>query len=992
MDHLELSSVVPPPAIPRKSRERDRLRHHRQNSHTSSRRLDPPPIIDSRRHREPDIFADWTDRDRQVYANRYPKTKEGERERESETTITVPPTPASPEVISSLITSLSAISRPLSNHFESPSYLSPIGPGSPISISFPGSPTQSTTAGGSFGVDYGAFSKPSLGELREEDVPIDELAASAPVIRTSKPPSGLSVLTAPKSPRSPGARESSGGLKGLLSRSSSALSRPSSKGSLTSGGAESVGNSIGKLSVEPRNEQPLSPGPDGHGLRKQRSFESWGWKNSRSQRSLKYISSKEVLREKEADKKRGSYGTPGHNPPSGSTTPRLDPLFTESSIINEETNLDLSRDGLSSTLSSPRAIPTRDSSLRKTGSGAKRSSTRASRTSKRESGTIPELEEQNSDGHTFFDDTRSRNSRQKPLDPLRLSAEVPQYTSDRLQPEVHSAPPITPMAVMFPELDPIGDGAPSPAIAQGRRRDRETSTEAKRRRSGRTTPDPFGGYASEGGGVAVKSKRSSTRLKRLSGAPSPTPDKSLSDHRASSHSKGDHPHIAYERPPSADSIDDAVESYLCSPRLSQKIRHPQTGRVISFSEVGDPNGSAVFCCVGMGLTRYITAFYDELALTLKLRLITPDRPGVGDSEPYAEGTATPLGWPDDVYAICQSLKITKFSILAHSAGAIYALATALRMPQHIRGRIHLLAPWIPPSQMNVIGSSAQTPLPPTNAIPTSQRILRALPTPILKAANSSFMTATSSSITSSLPKQKRARRERRNNAAKESKDQPKSSSHGADNKENHTYDEDGSKGVSQIPPPADEYMDHVQPTGTHPTGGGGIGHRHNRSNSTQRGNRRTSDKEDLLLAAAALATSQLADRERQELYDNRLTHSIWHLATTGANPAVDLLVCLERRHTIGFRYVDITRPVIIHHGSRDTRVPVDNVRWLGKTMRRCEVRVLEGEGHGLMASAQVMGGVLMEISQEWEEWSRVTGATTRREEGRGRRGTIGQAR
>jgi hypothetical protein len=88
-----------------------------------------------------------------------------------------------------------------------------------------------------------------------------------------------------------------------------------------------------------------------------------------------------------------------------------------------------------------------------------------------------------------------------------------------------------------------------------------------------------------------------------------------------------------------------VESYLCSPRLSQKIRHPQTGRTISFSEVGDPEGYAVFCCVGMGLTRYITAFYDELALTLKLRLITPDRPGVGDSEAYTDGTATPLSWP-----------------------------------------------------------------------------------------------------------------------------------------------------------------------------------------------------------------------------------------------------------------------------------------------------------------------------------------------------------
>lgn len=110
------------------------------------------------------------------------------------------------------------------------------------------------------------------------------------------------------------------------------------------------------------------------------------------------------------------------------------------------------------------------------------------------------------------------------------------------------------------------------------------------------------------------------------------------------------------------------------------------------------------------------------------------------------------------------------------------------------------------------------------------------------------------------------------------------------------------------------------------------------------------------------------DRERQIDYDNRLTHKIWELATTNANPAIDLLICLERRRPIGFRYVDITRAVVIHHGGKDTRVPVDNVRWLGKTMRRCEVRILEEEGHGLMASAAVMGGVLMEIAKEWEDW------------------------
>lgn len=272
------------------------------------------------------------------------------------------------------------------------------------------------------------------------------------------------------------------------------------------------------------------------------------------------------------------------------------------------------------------------------------------------------------------------------------------------------------------------------------------------------------------------------------------------------------------------------------------------------------------------------------------------------------------------------------------------------MPQHIRGRIHLLSAWIPPSQMNVFGASENRP--PTNAIPTSQRILRALPTPILKAANSSFMTATSSSITSSLPKQRRGKRRSNHSANKDAPVLARDILPDNSNKENVAVQDDASTAI--------------------PDGMGGM-----RRPASSRGGIARQDRD--VLAAAATA---VADKERQVTYDTRLTHAIWDLATTGANPAVDLLVCLERQHSIGFRYVDITRPVVIHHGSRDSRVPVENVRWLGKTMRRCEVRVLEGEGHGLMASAGVMGGVLMEISKEWEDWMRVTGGAKRKEKKR----------
>ncbi|KAM0286411.1 hypothetical protein ACHAQH_000837 [Verticillium albo-atrum] len=916
----DLTDAAPPP-IPQRTRH---LHVHRHRDHGTT----TPPSSNSNNNPAVDIHA----RRRSLQG---------------------PAQPASPEVISSLITSLSIIAKPADRHFESPTL---------TSLSLPSSPRHgSLVSNGSFGVDYGAFSQPTLADLREETVSLDELAASSPVIRTAKPPSGFSPLTAPKSP----SRDSSGGFKSILRNSS----RPSSRSSL---GSRDDTQSIGNLSVE----RGVAPASDSTRSRS-RSRDSWGRKQGRSHKGLMYMSSKERLREKEYERKRLSGAAGGvpfeDNPLSAGLSPRPDPFLAETPISEEPpihydppTRKPPPRPEPAPTmdaLPSPRSIPARDSSLRKTGINAKRSSARSSRTKRDgESSMIPEDDEQGQ--------SRNNNRYLKDQSWYNEDGESSKKSADLGRSSARSSANMTAtgnsrvdeIRVTSPQpQDDLEDGAPFPAVAQGRRRD-EHSADRSRRKSGRQTPD-----ANE----TVRLKRSSSRLKRLSAPLSPRSEGGSGRSDIASPEPGNLMPTGYERPLSADSVDDAVESYLCSPRLSQKIKHPQTGRVISFSEVGDSEGSAVFCCVGMGLTRYITAFYDELALTLKLRLITPDRPGVGDSEAYADGTATPLSWPDDVYAICQALKITKFSILAHSAGAIYALATALRMPQHIRGRIHLLAPWIPPSQMNVFGTS-QT-LPPTNAIPTSQRILRALPTPFLKAANSSFMSATSSSITSSLPKNS-SRRSKRKSTNTTGRDTPAARRDIAPSMDKENLGQTGytKGGIDMESSLGPESMDRLRAPPSGQYGPSSSAHL---------------DPESAMLAAAADA---MADKERQLTYDTRLTHAIWDLATTGANPAVDLLVCLERRHTIGFRYVDITRPVVIHHGSRDTRVPVDNVKWLGKTMRRCEVRVLEGEGHGLMASAGVMGSVLMEISKEWDDWMKVTGNGGKKDE-RGRRGTLGRS-
>lgn len=484
--------------------------------------------------------------------------------------------------------------------------------------------------------------------------------------------------------------------------------------------------------------------------------------------------------------------------------------------------------------------------------------------------------------------------------------------------------------VQQPELsDDVEKGAPAPVIAQ--RIDRNNgvgASSAEAKPVTVTDSSTISRDENKTSSFALPQRSNSRLLKRFSRPMSPAPaEKRKTVPNDVLETKRNTSYQIHE----ADLISDAVDKYLLSTRLSQTINDPQTGRTISFSEVGDPEGSVIFCCVGMGLTRFITAFYDELASTLKLRLVTPDRPGVGRSEPHTDGLDRPLGWPDDVRAICRHLNITKFSVLAHSAGAIYALATALRMPQHIRCRVHLLAPWIPPSQMHT--NDAQQDPSPAKSLPYSQRLLRSLPMTFFRAANSSFLSATSASVTTSLPKSPR-----------------------------HSKRKSFIWGGAAAPD--------IQESATGGDMDFSSSPKFSRSEMADFSNENRPPSRRVSTPMNGRSTAQV-EKERRSAYDARLTEAIWDAATTGANPAVDLLVCLERRQPIGFRYADITRSVVIHHGSKDSRVPVENVKWLGKTMRRCEVRVLEGEGHGLMASAGVMGNVLMEMAQEWSDWNRV---------------------
>ncbi|KAF5863860.1 hypothetical protein ETB97_009146 [Aspergillus alliaceus] len=837
-----------------------------------------------------------------------------------------PVDPASPEVITSLISSLSTISVPLQTHFDNVPCL-----GSDIDLVLT---SEQRTRG--HGLQVRNVSPQASEEASHSPFLHPDDAATAPVIRMARAPPSLRSKT-------------------TIADASPSLARPTSKGSYSSSRAAYEDSAFGMITAEPGPRVSTAPSiastssrkslKSQFGLLKKSSREFTYDKDRRAERLRKTSSYNDCLRHN-LPRSRTSVRSM-HSIADGTEKGRYSrpPRETSrehgvSSHTEECISLHSARESAPSTpggIGGGRIIPVRESSLRHSfsSSSRQRRSTRHSRYSSigskdikvdNDTGTeaehvarrIQELKDQQQKikNELEIDDSPDKVTRELPA----KQTQSPQKPSEIGHGDEQSANGSSGIS----ELD---ESAPAPAVMTGRGR---STTGNNPQFTSKATNGPIQTFARQ----SFDKSDQIERLRYRRSVEQPTSPQ----HHKRSPSGPVSPGCASvvdERPSSADSIDLAVLDYVSARRLTQKVIHPTTGREIAFSEVGDPKGHVVLCCLGMGLTRYLMAFYDELARSLHLRLVTLDRPGVGESGPYVEEAGTPLAWPDDVAIVCNHIKVTKFSILAHSAGAIYALATALRIPQHIRGRIHLLAPWIPPSQLSSIGSQ-RAPVP-TKAVPYSQRILRALPTSILKVANSSFMSATSASLTTSLPKS--SRRARRKAITRDSSSSAFTEANGIQNP-HKVHQQGAGLQALQVKPPQMYNGAGVQEIG-------------------------------IATSKAAEAAAASEERERQSDYDNRLTHKIWELATMNANPAVDLVVCLERRQPIGFRYVDITRNVVIHHGSRDTRVPVDNVRWLGQTMRRCEVRILEGEGHGLMASATVMGNVLMEIGKEWEDWMTV---------------------
>lgn len=116
------------------------------------------------------------------------------------------------------------------------------------------------------------------------------------------------------------------------------------------------------------------------------------------------------------------------------------------------------------------------------------------------------------------------------------------------------------------------------------------------------------------------------------------------------------------------------------------------GRQLGFAEYGDPNGLIVLAFHGVPGARFMFRPTARPAKRLGMRIIAPDRPGYGLSEPkFGRQLAD---WLDDVAALLKHLAIDTFSLVGISGGGPFATSTAAHFGDRVKA-LGLVSPMGP---------------------------------------------------------------------------------------------------------------------------------------------------------------------------------------------------------------------------------------------------------------------------------------------------------
>ncbi len=436
-------------------------------------------------------------------------------------------------------------------------------------------------------------------------------------------------------------------------------------------------------------------------------------------------------------------------------------------------------------------------------------------------------------------------------------------------------------------------------------------------------------------------------------------------------------------------IERELANLLKSPRLTKMLalrRAPNAGLSVSLADVGAAGGHPVVVFLGLGCVRYLIALYDELATAFGLRLICVDRWGLGKTGDVPDEKRGFNEWATVLEEVVEQLGLTRYSVLAHSAGAPYSLASALRSPDQIQGSIHLLAPWVSAAADSLAGPYKYLKYVPTGVIKTAQAAEWKMQAWRLGKPP----TITPAGVANASP-----------TAGK------RSASPSARNGDDDDFDRASVRSTeSSGRRPASRNGKPLKPKGSKSFLGGMFGGQDGRSPKT------SADKSDGSSLRPSVATDgpgrrssyfanpasngtpssssrsggalspslngdYALDRRASTLSSSSALNSV---PSSPGQPAVtlsgtdlangllrashaeslhgstsDLMVILARTSNSASAasmvpYRDVRAPVKVWWGDRDDRISLGSMRWLEGEVARCEVKVVEGADHSMMTS------------------------------------------
>jgi pimeloyl-ACP methyl ester carboxylesterase len=389
--------------------------------------------------------------------------------------------------------------------------------------------------------------------------------------------------------------------------------------------------------------------------------------------------------------------------------------------------------------------------------------------------------------------------------------------------------------------------------------------------------------------------------------------------------------------------------------------------------------------LGLGSVRYLVALYDELATSLGLRLICIDRWGLGKTGDVPDSRRGFLEWSAVVEEVLDQLEIESFSILAHSAGAPYALASSIRLDERVKGSIHLLAPWVSTAAESAAGSYKWLRYVPSSVIKTAQAAewkvqawkLGKPPTVALQGVGFDPRAPLSSESTASSPVFANFAKDYPDDESDPTTPRPpitfgrlSPSSSIASSLDQELAIRPSASTPSLLPVPA------RKPSLRTKKGSKGLfssifgSPRLDESTSSSiavASGSTVSQRTSLPLKRSTSASPEPALRSKDVKEDLGTALLRASHAESLRGGTADLLTILERTNkAAGFAYSDVERPVKVWHGLKDEKISLEGVLSMERTMQNCKVTVIPGADHSLMTNVPVIVQVLRSIASDWQ--------------------------